>query len=69
MFSFNHLAWFQPKVGGFPVPNRWPGYLVMGVFIVLVASTVRFTGDLAWIVRAGLCAAYVAISYATLSAD
>jgi hypothetical protein len=70
MLSFSHLAWFQPSaVGGFPVPNRWPGYVLMGLFFVLIASTVRMTGELAWVVRTGLCAAYVAVSYITLSSD
>jgi hypothetical protein len=70
VFSFSYLAWFQPSpVGGFPVPNRWPGWVALGLFVALIAASVRLNGELAWMVRVSLCVAYVTLGYATLSSD
>jgi hypothetical protein len=70
VLSFRHLAWFQPgNFGRLPVPNRWPGWVVSALFVVIIASTVRLTGELAWAVRTAVAAGYFAIAYATLSLD
>lgn len=68
--GLRRLEWFQPSsVGGFPFPDRWPGWVALLIFIVLLAATVTLPLHWAGGVRIGLCLAYVALSYLTLGRD
>jgi hypothetical protein len=70
-FAIRGSGWFAPgrTGGGFPVPARWQGWLMLIAFVLLLLSTITLQGGAAWLSRIVLAVGYVGLGTASYSRE
>lgn len=64
-------GWFLPSRTGalFPMPFLWQGWALFGGLLAVLTASVLIHGEVAWVARIALCAAYLGVAYWTTDPD